>query len=156
MVKVVGIGDMIISNNIEDRIKTFALASCVGIVAYSSTDKVGGLLHIALPKPVKMESVVSGNCYYATTGLPYFINKMCVMYGCRKSELTIRLYGGADSIRTNDVFNIGRKNIDIVYSILDGMDLKIASADIGRNISRTIELDINTGKVNTWKQNIII
>lgn len=156
MQRIVGIGEMIISNDINDTIKTFALASCVGVTAYSQRRKVGGIIHIALPNPGAMENLDMRNCFYASTGLPLFVNALCNQYGCSKGELNIRLYGGADSIRLNDTFNIGRKNIQKIKEILGKMNLDIQFEEIGKNVSRTIELDMGNGHVNIWRQNIII
>jgi chemotaxis protein CheD len=154
--RLVGIGEMVISNNIEDTIKTFALASCVGLVVYSSFRKVGGMIHIALPSPPTCEDGVIRCCYYASTGIPRIINRMCKDYGCLKGELEINLYGGANSIRSNDVFNIGRRNIEAVKYILNEMNLKFNDCETGKNVSRTIGLDVFTGQVVVRYQQIII
>lgn len=156
MQKIVGIGEMVVSNNIEDTIKTFALASCVGVVAYSSFKKVGGMIHIALPKSPSSKEGDARCCYYASTGIPRFINLMCKNYGCLKRELQISLYGGANSIRSNDTFNIGRKNLQAVRNILNEMNLKFNDIETGRNVSRTIELNVFNGQVKVVYQKIII
>lgn len=156
MQKIVGIGEMVVSNNIEDTIKTFALASCVGVVAYSSYKKVGGMIHIALPKPPNGKEGDARCCYYASTGIPRFINLMCKNYGCIKEELTISIYGGANSIRSNDIFNIGRKNLKAVRNILNEMNLKFNDIETSRNVSRTIELNVFNGMVKVVYQKIII
>jgi chemotaxis protein CheD len=154
--RIVGIGEMIVSNNIEDIIKTFALASCVGVVAYSRIRKVGGMIHIALPKPANNIDATGRYCYYASTGIPRLIEQMCKHYGCLKGELAISLYGGADSIRNNDIFNVGKKNLESVRKILQEMNLKFDDTETGKNVSRTIELDICTGRVVVSYQQIKI
>lgn len=147
MQRIIGIGEMAISNKNEDTIKTFALASCVAVVAYSSFRKVGAMIHIALPKPANYIDATGRYCYYASTGMPKLIDQMCKHYGCLKGELTICLYGGANSIRNNDIFNVGKKNLEAVRKILQEMNLKFDDTDTGKNVSRTIELDIFTGQV---------
>ena len=156
MKKVVGIGEMIISNNIEDSIKTFALASCVAVVVYSPLKKIGGMIHIALPNPPSNEDKIMRKCYYASTGVPHLINTMCNSYGCIKEELKISLYGGANSIRIDDVFNIGRKNLDIIKKILNQNNLRFTDVETGKNVSRTIELNMLTGEVTVSCQQIKI
>jgi chemotaxis protein CheD len=156
MQKIVGIGEMAISNNIEDTIKTFALASCVAVVAYSPVKKIGGMVHLALPKSPRGQEGVVKCCYYVLTGMPYFIGKLCRNYGCVKEELIISLYGGADSVKNTDVFNIGRKNLEAVKNVLKEMNMKFDDRETGKKVSRTIELAIGTGKVNITYQNIKI
>lgn len=156
MTKIIGIGEMAISNNMDDKIKTFALGSCVGITAYSPHRKVGGIIHIALPNPLRIEDNGNRCCYFASTGLPFFINQFAREYGCAKSELNIRIFGGADSNRRNDTFNVGKRNVETTRRILKDMNLDIHYAETGENVSRTIELDVDNGDINIWHQNIII
>jgi chemotaxis protein CheD len=156
MQRIVGIGEMFISNNIEDTIKTFALASCIGVVVYSSFRKVGGMIHIALPEPSAIKGKSTRPYYYATTGIPQLINQMCTEYKCIKGELKISLYGGANSIRSNDIFNVGRKNLVTTRNVLNEMNLKFIDNETGKNVSRTIELDIFTGQVTVTYQQIKI
>lgn len=156
MQKIIGIGEMAISNNMEDSIKTFALASCIGVVVYSPVKKVGGMIHIALPNPPRIEERNNGLCYYASTGIPTLIDKMYKYYGCLKRELVINIYGGANSIRRNDVFNIGRKNLEASKNILKEMNLKFNDMETGKNVSRTIELNMFSGQVIVSYQQIKI
>ena len=156
MIKIIGIGEMAISNDINDSIKTYALGSCVGITAYSSKRKVGGLIHIALPSPSKIVDVDTRCCFYASTGLPIFINKFHKEYGCSKGELIINVFGGANSIRNCDAFNVGRKNVEFVKKYLDDVNLKINLMETGENVSRTVELNVATGEITVWHQKIII
>ncbi|MBI4856292.1 MAG: chemotaxis protein CheD [Acetobacterium sp.] len=156
MTKIVGIGEMAISNNLNDTIKTFALGSCLGITAYSAVRKVGGIIHIALPKPARVEDANNRYCYYATTGLPYFIHQFSKAYGCTKSELVIRIFGGAESLRENDTFNVGKQNLEITKHILTDLNLGIHYAETGETVSRTIELEVASGDINIWHQNMII
>lgn len=156
MQRIVGIGEMVISNNQEDVIKTFALASCVALVAYSPLRKVGGMIHIALPNPLADKESIIRPYYYASTGIPKIINEICSQYGCLKGELEINLYGGADSIRQDDIFNIGRRNIEAVTLSLVNQNLVVNNKEIGGTVSRTIELQIATGEINVIYQPIKI
>ncbi|AFA48302.1 chemotaxis protein CheD [Acetobacterium woodii] len=156
MKKVIGIGEMAISNNHNDTIKTFALGSCVGITAYSPLQKVGGIIHIALPRPARIEDANKRYCYYATTGVPYFIHQFSRKYGCAENELVIRIFGGANSTRQNDTFNVGKRNLEIIQHILNDLNLKIRYAEIGETVSRTIELEVGSGDINIWHQKMII
>ena len=114
------------------------------------------MIHVALPKPSSKEERLSRPYYYATSGIPLMIEKLCSNCGCYKSELQIQIFGGAESINDKDIFQIGRKNIEAVIETLNNMNLKISKADIGGRVSRTIELDSNTGAVNITCQPIAI
>lgn len=153
---IVGIGDFAISNNEEDVIKTFALSSCIAVTAYSSIKKVAGMIHIALPEPNYRLGNKFNPAYYALTGIPLLINKLCGEFQCQKGELIIRIYGGANSIRNEDLFKIGRRNIVAVRSILSELNVRIVEEQIGGFVSRTIQLNVNNGEVKVVTQPIII
>lgn len=155
MDRIVGIGEFIISNNKEDIIKTFALASCVAVTAYCSSCRVAGMIHIALPSPLGDVDANVRPGYYANTGLPLFIYKLCSEYGCAKRDLRIDLYGGSDSINI-DIFQIGKKNIAMVKRILMDMNILYNIDETGGNISRTLLLDVATGTVKVITQPIRI
>lgn len=150
MERIVGIGEFIISNHSEDIIKTFALASCVAVTAFSPSNRVAGMIHIALPSPPRDVDPNVRPGYYAVTGLPTFIDKVCFEYGCSKKELKFGLYGGSNSIH-EDVFQIGKKNITMIKKILMDMNLVYDIDETGGIISRTLVMNVAMGtvKINT-------
>lgn len=147
MDRIVDIGDYVISNVPEDFIKTFALASCIAVTVYHPFMHLAGMIHIALPNPGDQSEAERRPGYYATKGIPIMINKLCKDYGCQPKDLQVRLFGGANSIKTNDYFKIGLKNIKAVKETLLGMDLKIVDAQIGGVISRSITMSVSTGEI---------
>lgn len=154
---IVGIGEYAVSDNCDDVLKTFALSSCVAITVYSKTKKAAGMVHIALPTPPasKIDSIKKP-CYYATTAIPLIINKMYHNFGCKKDELEIHIFGGADSIRNNDVFNIGQKNIIAVKKTLFYLNIKRFRSQTGGTNSRTLRMEVETGKITVDEQPIKI
>lgn len=153
---VVGIGDFAISNNENDVIITYALASCVAITAYSPKKKIAAMIHIALSKSDDLYKNKFRPAYYASTGIPLLLNKLRDEFQCQKEELVIRIYGGADSIRNEDVFEIGKKNIIAVKSILSELNLRIVEEQIGGFISRTIQMKVSNGEIKVCTQPINI
>lgn len=156
MDRIIGIGEYAISANENDVIKTFALASCIAVTVYSSLRKVAGMIHIALPNPTNEEAGIIRPGYYAATGMPILINKLCKDYGCLRGELKIHLFGGAKSVKKGDVFNIGERNTEAVKNILGEMNLNYSAKEIGGTFSRTIEMYVSTGVINVFTQPLII
>ena len=148
---IIGIGEYAFSNKKIDKLKTFALSSCVALTAYSHERTVAGMVHIALPSPGCKGDVKTRPGYYATTAVPILINAMRSQFGCVQSELKVHLYGGAKSIR-NDVFNIGERNIDAVKYILANFNIRSAKEDLGGMKSRTLEMDVATGDILVFSQ----
>lgn len=157
MDRVVGIGEYTISNNKNDVIKAYALASCVAVTVYSPIHYVAAMAHIALPYHTGLYyDNVEQPCFYATSGVPLLIHKMCSEYGCLKSELIIELFGGARSRKENDMFHIGYKNIITTEKILKDLYLNYIDIETGGINSRTLELEVATGKKFVITQPLII
>ncbi len=157
MDRIVGIGEYAISNNENDTIKTFALGSCVAVTVYSPLKNVAGMVHIVLPSSdLSSDDSNTRPCYYATTAVPFLINKICSEFGCLKGGLKIELFGGAKSVRDNDVFKIGQRNIETVKKILNDLNLVYSATETGGTYSRTLEMDVATGKVKVALQPITI
>ena len=151
---VVGMGECIVTGREDDILRTFALASCVAVTAYSSMKKAAGMIHVVLPTPLDNRDQNVRPSYFAETGVPLLINGMCQNYGCRMEELNIQMYGGAESILQQDIFNVGKKNIDAVKYALLGMGLTIRKADLRGIDSRTITMDVKTGSIEVYRQPI--
>lgn len=154
MDRYVGLGEIQISSIPGDIIKTFALASCVGITAYCAPMHTAGMIHIVLPGKAG-GGLTEKPCYYAVTGIPIFINKMknC---GCDTSKLEIKVYGGANSIKKGDCFNIGMRNLRAVSDIFKKLHVPFNFIDVGGEISRTLIMDVSTGAVTVNKLPICI
>ena len=147
MNKIVGIGEYIISNQDEDKIITYALASCVAVTVYCPLKKVAGMIHIALPEPMDNVNNSPKPGYYAIIGLPFFLQTIQNTYMCNKENLHIQLFGGANSIRKNDAFSVGKKNIEIIERILTEKGFSYELQSVGGYVSRSIELEVETGQV---------
>jgi chemotaxis protein CheD len=161
MVKVVGIGDGIISHRVNEVLKTFALGSCVALTLYCPRRRLAGMIHIGLPSSGIFGSG-SGSpgskraYYYADLAVPLILSQLDFKYGCGKKELEIEVFGGADSLRDNDLFKIGLKNRQMVERILTGLDLKFAARETGGNCSRTVEIAVANGQTRVFTQAMLI
>jgi len=156
MEHIVGIGECRISNCPSDTLKAFALASCIAVTAYDPVNIAAGMVHIALPYPLNKKNGKEYPFRYATTAIPLLLDTMSSMFKCSYTKFELKLYGGANSIHDSDIFNIGRRNIEAVMRTLECLNLKYKYADIGGEISRTIELQVGTGSVNVLTQPINI
>lgn len=156
MAKIVGVGDCATSISPRETIVTYALASCIAVTAYSPSKKAAGMVHIILPDSSGKQKDSLGPYYYADTGIPLLIDRMCSEYGCLRSELKIKMFGGANSIRVEDIFKLGYKNRQMAEKILNEMRLPFDASETGGVISRTLEMDVTTGSVIVKYQPITI
>jgi len=146
MLHIVEIGGMAFSDKPSDVIITHALASCVAVTAYCRTKKAAGMIHIALPK-TSGNSSVHREGYFAEIGLPLFLERFTSDYNCVWGEFDLRIYGGANSINGNDVFDIGSKNLLSIKKILNNYSLNYRIVATGGYVSRTIELSVSSGEI---------
>lgn len=154
----VGIGEYKISNQLNETIMTHALGSCIALIMYCPITKHTALAHIVLPKTDhrdQSEILKNKPGYFADLIVPqladYFLN-----IPCHPSQLQIYLAGGADSLNEKDVFKVGKRNVEMVMDILRNYQLVPYKMDVGGNISRTVSVDVDNGRVTIKSQNMII
>lgn len=144
---IVGISDLAVGKN-ETVLQTNGLGSCIGIILYDKTTKIGGLLHILLPQCTKENE--ENKAKYADTGIPLLLDTMNLL-GANKSRLKAAIYGGADmfqNLSRSSLLSIGSRNIAITKKILNENNIPIINSNVGGHKGRTIIFDCNTGKVN--------
>lgn len=145
----VGIGELAVSNNPEDHIKTFGLGSCVAIVVLDPKARAVGLIHIALPdSSINLDKAKKLPGYFADTAIPHLLDKMSKL-GChpKGKGMAIKLIGGAQVMDPNNRFNIGKRNILTIKKILWSLQLAVSAEEVGGNVSRTVDLNVKTGRV---------
>ncbi len=140
----VGVGDYKVVRA-PKHIKTL-LGSCIGIALYDQTTKVGGLLHIMLPK--RNGDTTQKASKYADTGIPAMINHMISATSVSMSSLTAKIFGGAKMFSAgNPLFDIGKRNEDEVRRILREKGISILACRTGGTKGYQITFDTDTGKI---------
>jgi chemotaxis protein CheD len=149
VIHIVGVGEMKVSQKRDDRIVTHALGSCLGVAVYDPVPCVGGLLHVMLPlSTINPEKAEKNPFMFVDTGFPSLL-KECFKTGAQRQRLEIRVAGGANSHNKedDDFFQIGKRNFIILRKLLWKNGLLLKSYDVGGCNSRTMSLEIGTGKV---------
>jgi chemotaxis protein CheD len=144
---VVGVGDMAVSNNDMVTLSTYALGSCVGVIAYDPVAHAGGILHLMLPdSTISPDKAAKQPAMFANTGLPLLF-KSLVGVRAEIGRLRIFVAGGASVLNGADPFKIGARNSVAVTQYLKNNGYSIAGQDLGGNINRTVHMEIGTGQV---------
>ncbi len=138
----VGVGDLKITRS-PNILKTL-LGSCIGIILHDPINKVGGLLHIMLPKQSSNDVKITK---YADPGLPYFISQMVTVAGASRNTMHAKIFGGAKMFETNGLLNIGESNEIEVRRILKKEGIKIIASKTGGTKGYNILFDTETGNV---------
>ena len=145
---IVGVGDMAVSNNPQVILSTYALGSCIGVIAYDPVSKVGGILHFMLPdSTISPDKAAKQPAMFGNTGLPFFFKAMVGMKA-DPGRLRIFVAGGAGMLAGHDPFKIGERNSVVTFEFLSKHGLSLRHREIGGSINRTVHLEINTGATN--------
>ena len=120
------------------------LGSCVAICLYDPVLRIGGINHYMLPL-WNGQGLASPK--YGNIALEKLVQKMLLL-GSKKSNLVAKVFGGGEVIDSNiKVFNIGDRNIEIAYEMLDGFKIPVVAKSVGGKLGRKIEFDTCTGAV---------
>jgi chemotaxis protein CheD len=148
--KVVGIAEMIVSDNPEDIIVTYSLGSCLGIVLYDTRSRVGGMIHVMLPdssiEKISKTSEAFNPAKYVDTGVPLLI-KACVEKGLNKKTACLSVFGGAQIFDREDYFNIGKRNYVGLRKAIWQEGLLITHEHVGGKVHRTVKINLQDGEI---------
>ena len=144
----VGVGEYATSVTPGEIVKTLALGSCVAVVILDTKNKSVGLLHVALPESsINKKRAKEKPGMFADTGIPNLLEEMKILGYDGTSRLIVKLAGGASIMDPNNTFKIGKRNVLAIRKILWRFRLGAIAEDVGKNFSRSVTIDMNTGKV---------
>lgn len=143
----VGLAELVVSNNPSAILSTYALGSCVGVAIYDPVVRVGGLVHCMLPDstidPAKAQAHPG---MFVDSGMAALLRAACQMRADRR-RLRIFLAGGARIMDDQNLFNIGGRNLAAFTECLRRENLHLDAQQVGGQVNRTMGLAIDTGRV---------
>lgn len=144
---IIGIGELGVSADPGETIKTFGLGSCVAVAAFHPPSGTAGLVHIAL-----WNSRANGQKarelpgYFADTGIAALLRQLGESAGrVHAKEIVVKIAGGASVFDPNDVFMIGYRNVLAVTQVLARFGLSPVASETGGELSRTVEIHVGKG-----------
>ncbi len=145
---VVGVADMVASNDGNAELVTYSLGSCLGVTVYDPVKKVGGLLHLMLPDSrIDPKKAVAAPFMFVDTGVPLLF-KTVFNLGGERSRVIIKVAGGAQFLDDQRIFNIGERNILAFDDMISRNGLAVHARDTGGISSRTLRFDLATGNLS--------
>lgn len=139
---VIGIGEFTVERN-PAVLVTLGLGSCVGVCMRDPVAKVGGMAHVMLPDSGNRDVQTPGK--YADTAVAILIEKLLSL-GAVKTRLEAKIAGGASMFETSGM-NVGQRNVEAVKHWLKHHQIPLKAEDVGGNRARSIEYNIETGKL---------
>ncbi len=155
----VGMADLEVTTS-PHVLVTLGLGSCLGIILYDSVSKIGGLAHVMLPD-IEATKIQHNKAKFANSAIREMIEQM-IKLGAQKKNFKAKLIGGAhmftgiklSSNNAISAFNVGDRNILSAKEELTKQNIELIGEDVGRDYGRSVEFDLETGKVKiktiTW------
>jgi len=143
---IVGISDCKVSNDPDSELLTYALGSCIAVIAHDPVSTVGGMLHFMLPEAsLDQTKAQQSPCMFADTGIATLLNMIC-QQGANRRRLVVRIAGGAQILDDHELFQIGHRNCLAARKLLWKAGVLVAGEIVGGNASRTVRLEVGTGR----------
>lgn len=147
---VVGLADMAVSCAPDERIVTYALGSCLGVMVHDPVAGVGGMLHVMLPmSDTDPEKARKNPFMFVDTGVPELF-RACYRAGAQKERMVVKVAGGsyAGEDEKSDQFQVGKRNMLALRKLLWKNGVILRAEDVGgQRLSRTVSLRVASGEV---------
>jgi len=124
-------------------IVTLGLGSCVGVCIRDPSTRIGGMVHVMLPD--SGGKTVSNPGKFADTGIKVLLDEM-KKKGANMVRLEAKIARGAAMFEGKGM-NIGQRNVQAVKKWLMHHRVKLVAEDTGGNRARSIEYDLESGKL---------
>jgi chemotaxis protein CheD len=145
--RVIDIADFKTSADRRDTLVTYSLGSCIGVTVWDPEVKVGGMIHYMLPEgSISPDKAKANPAMFADTGIPRLFRAVYEL-GAVKKRLIVKVAGGARLLDDKGTFNIGKRNYVMLRKIFWKNGVLITSEDTGGSASRTLRLNVGTGRV---------
>jgi chemotaxis protein CheD len=144
---VVGMAELVVSNNPSVTLATYSLGSCLGISIYDPVARVGGLVHVMLPdSSIAPDKARAQPAMFLDSGVPKLF-KSAYELRLDKRRTLICVTGGAQIMDDKGFFNIGQRNRAALDALLQHHGLQITAQDTGGMVNRTMYLKLSNGEV---------
>lgn len=129
------------------RMRTL-LGSCVAVTLWHPQRHIGGMCHFLLPSRRRQKGEAADG-RYGDEAIEWMVHAIG-RAGTRPEEYVAHLYGGADTMPDGGglKFNIGERNIELGWQLIDQHGFQLENVDVGDFIPRTVTLDLSNGTVD--------
>jgi chemotaxis protein CheD len=132
----------------EPTLTTIGLGSCVAIILYDPTARVGGLAHVLLPSE-SMARDRSNPAKFPSSAVTLMLAEMTRL-GADTRRVRAKLVGGASmfaSLLPTGSINIGERNVHAARQALADSGVPVVAEDIGSDHGRSVYFHLRDGRV---------
>lgn len=123
------------------------LGSCVAITLWHPRRHIGGMCHFLLPHRDRPAAApLDGR--YGDEAMEAMVRAL-LHADTHPADYEAHLYGGADtlSMHSGVRMNIGERNIEQGWAMIDHYGFQLVSVDVGEHTPRNVALHLHTGEV---------
>jgi len=123
------------------------LGSCVAITLWHPARRIGGMCHYLLPQRNRRHGEAPDG-RYGDEAVEAMV-KALTQLRTRPEEYVAHLYGGADTMSGVSAakFNIGERNIEQGWALIEKYGFQLDGVDVGEDIPRMVSLSLADGLV---------
>ena len=132
----------------EQTLITIGLGSCVAILLYDHTVRVGGLAHTLLPDE-SMARDRSNPAKFPASAVALLLAEM-IRLGADAKRVRAKLVGGASmfgNLLPKGSINIGDRNVAAARQVLAKHGVPIVAEDVGSDHGRSVHFFLDDGRV---------
>jgi chemotaxis protein CheD len=119
------------------------LGSCVAVTLWDSVLNIGGINHYMLPK---WNGEGKPSCKYGDVAIAELLKSM-LDFGCERTNLKAKVFGGSETGISNGFFYIGQRNIELAFDLLNKEQLTVVSNSVGGHMGRKVVFYSESGEV---------
>lgn len=155
MQRVVGISEYTISADPGDMLVTYSLGSCIGLALHDPVAGLAGMLHAMMPtSAMNADKAAETPAMYVDAGALALLQALFDR-GATRANLVAKVAGAASQVDRHSLFRIGERNYVVLRKVLWKNGILIAAEDVGGAASRTVYLDVGTGRTQIRSEGIV-
>jgi chemotaxis protein CheD len=133
----------------EPTIITTVLGSCVSVTMFSPALQRGAISHCTLPG-CRLPDTCNERCTETFKYVDCSLRHMLIHFktlGVRNEDLEIKIFGGADTLKSKSSNTIGTQNVKSAFDFIRAEKLRVIAADVGDSFGRKVLFLSHTGEV---------
>ena len=149
---VVPTADMKIAQR-PDRLVADTLGSCLCLTVYDPASGVGALWHAMLPlSKINLKKARINPFMFVDTGIPALFSQLVAQENIMpRDHWAIKAVGCGNPMGSKEIFKIGERNYRTLCKWLTNENLSLTAEDIGGTASRSVRLDLASGKTIVYR-----
>ena len=124
----------------QERVIYTLLGSCISVVLYDPSKKVGGMNHFMLPDTIDKERFyLSKSGKYGMYAMELLINELIKLGGVKKN-FKAKVFGGGSVLgdKVGHVAKVPENNIRFAFAFLEQEKIPVIASNIGGNEARKV------------------